>query len=94
MISISDILAILDKIPIWKKLKEMPSKIESLEKRIAELENKTLKPNEVCPRCHSEEYSVVSTYPIKEMLRTFNVRQYQCKVCDFKEEIRINASGF
>ncbi len=53
MISVSDILKILDQVPLWKALKEMPKRIDALEKRIAELEG-TPKASEhlhTCAQC-------------------------------------------
>ncbi len=38
MISVSDILKILDKAPIWKTLTQMPKRIAELEERVAALE--------------------------------------------------------
>ncbi|WP_027234700.1 ABC transporter C-terminal domain-containing protein [Leisingera caerulea] len=53
MISVSDILKILDKAPIWTTLKEMPQRIEALEARVAELEAKPAKAEhlETCELC-------------------------------------------
>ena len=53
MIAISDVLSILDKIPIWKTLKELPGKVETLERKINELEDKLSKPQKpICEFCH------------------------------------------
>lgn len=38
MISVDDVLKILDRIPIWKNLAALPAKVAALEKRVAELE--------------------------------------------------------
>jgi multidrug resistance efflux pump len=57
-----DILAILDKIPIWKKVQEAPARIDALEKRIAELEAKLARaPGEACPKCGELEFRTVKT---------------------------------
>jgi len=56
MIGMSDLIAILDKIPIWKTLKDLPGKVESLENKIAELETKLkLAPPPTCPYCFKGE---------------------------------------
>lgn len=49
MAGLSDILSLLDKIPIWKRLTELPAKVEELEKRISALEERPLLP--ICPSC-------------------------------------------
>jgi hypothetical protein len=54
-------LALLDKIPIWKQLKELPQRVESLEKRIAELENKPISTGDVCPKCKNKTFELIST---------------------------------
>ncbi|PTX45612.1 hypothetical protein IQ03_04520 [Gemmobacter caeni] len=55
MISVSDIVKILDQIPVWKTLKALPGRIEALERRVAELEGAKLLPGklpgEPCPAC-------------------------------------------
>lgn len=38
MLSVDDLLKILDRIPLWKKLVNMLNKVEDLEKRVEKLE--------------------------------------------------------
>ncbi len=42
MFSADDLLNLLNRIPLWKKISSMPARIEELEKRIAELEKEKL----------------------------------------------------
>ncbi|MDO9006329.1 MAG: ABC transporter C-terminal domain-containing protein [Aquabacterium sp.] len=58
MISVSDIIKLLDQLPIWKTIKALPPRIEALENRIAALEGKAampapakFTPGEPCPAC-------------------------------------------
>jgi hypothetical protein len=53
MVSVSDILKILDKAPIWKNLKELPARVDALEKRIAELEAEPVEASHLhkCAQC-------------------------------------------
>jgi hypothetical protein len=53
LISVSDILKILDQIPIWKKVSALPARIEALEKRVAELERAKPPATGICPLCQS-----------------------------------------
>lgn len=47
-----DLLALLDKIPIWKRMQEAPDKIAALEARIAELEKRLERaPGLACEKC-------------------------------------------
>lgn len=39
MFGVDDLLKLLDRVPLWKKISELPAKVEALEKRVAELEN-------------------------------------------------------
>jgi len=40
MLSIQDLLALLDHWPLWKRIKESPARLDALEKHIAGLEAK------------------------------------------------------
>ena len=46
---IGDALSILDRIPIWKRVKELPDKVAAIEKRLAVLETKPNLP--ICEAC-------------------------------------------
>jgi hypothetical protein len=50
---IDDVLKVLDRIPIWKRLQEVPSEVDDLKRRIAELEEKLggKWPADVCRFC-------------------------------------------
>jgi hypothetical protein len=53
-ISASDILKILDKLPLWKTLSTLPARLDALERRVAALEGASAK-NQAdainCPAC-------------------------------------------
>jgi len=40
MVSLSDITALLEKIPLWKRLTTLPDQIRALEGRVAKLESR------------------------------------------------------
>lgn len=92
MLSVSDILKILDKAPIWKTLKETPKRIEALEARIAALEaNKQLpgkSPGEPCPSCGDHALrrtsSKVSSGPFGELGARDEV--WTCQSCGETDE--------
>jgi hypothetical protein len=83
-----DILALLDKIPIWKRVQEAPARIDALEKRIAELEAKLARaPGEVCPACGDHAMRVKGVQPARSGLARLGVRDYayECESCGFKD---------
>jgi hypothetical protein len=61
-VSVSDLLKILDQIPIWKSVASLPRRLAALEERIAALESAkpslpapaTIDPAKTCPMCGSE----------------------------------------
>ena len=87
MLTISDILKLLDKIPIWNQLKNLPAKVEKLELRIAELENPQPKSqHDQCPKCHDYSFELISSEPHPDFGEMgVKNRLYRCSNCDFKE---------
>jgi transposase-like protein len=79
MISVSDVLGVLNQIAEWKKLKTLPEKVESLEAKIASLESLIKEPPPPkCPSCGSDEFPAVRS-------RAVNQRTYICEACNYKE---------
>ena len=58
---IDDVLKALDRIPIWKRLGEVPAEVDELKRRVAELEEKlgTKWPGDVCPFCGERAWRMV-----------------------------------
>lgn len=80
-----DILAILDKIPIWRRVQETPARVDALEKRIAELEARLNRaPGAACPSCGALEFRVSKTelHPRLGRLGAKNVTR-TCGACGF-----------
>lgn len=92
MVSVSDILKILDQVPIWKRLKAMPERIEALEARVAELESAIAdpreQPGEPCPACGAPALrrtsSVRSSGPFGPLGAKDEV--WTCSACGEKDE--------
>jgi len=82
MISTSDLLKILDKIPLWKRISSLPDKYASLEKRVIELENKIKYTPGTCPSCTSSNFGVES---MRRGEQKPNLRKFACQDCGYSE---------
>ncbi|MEQ1484783.1 hypothetical protein [Methyloglobulus sp.] len=91
MISVKDIMVILDKIPIWKQLIGLPSRIEALEKRVSELESKGITTGDSCPKCKAKTFELISTAP-DPLFGEMGVqkRLYKCSACGFEESKNVD----
>jgi hypothetical protein len=83
-----DILAILDKVPIWKRVQAAPDQIDALEKRVAALEAKLMRaPGLACPSCGALEYRVTNSATSKGPFGRLGAKDVtrQCGECSFSE---------
>jgi len=95
LISVSDILKILDQVPIWKTVKELPKRVEALEKANAELEAKlkligAAPPKahgQICPACGEPAVRRKSSQPHKGHFADMGVRDeiWTCEICGDSE---------
>lgn len=62
---VSDLLAALDRIPIWKRLQGVPEEVDSLKRRLADLEEKLGDkwPPDVCKFCGERATRLSDAYP-------------------------------
>lgn len=93
MFSVSDILKLLDQIPIWRSLKALPERVVALEQRVSKLEAELERrpPAEVCPLCHREmKLSAVETHWSGDV----EFHTYQCTTegCGHKRTKRVDVS--
>jgi hypothetical protein len=84
MFSLKDLNELLDKMPLWKKMKESPARIDALDKRIISIEKRLSGSGDICPKCKQPTYELVETKIIEETLgiRQFN---YKCSNCNFTD---------
>jgi hypothetical protein len=86
-----DLIALLDKIPIWKRVQEAPQRIDALEKRIADLEGRLAKaPGEACPACGDWSFRMTSAVPVRGPMGQGGARDVtkKCEVCGFEDTRR------
>jgi predicted RNA-binding Zn-ribbon protein involved in translation (DUF1610 family) len=91
LISVSDILKILDQVPIWKTVKELPKRVEALEKEHAALKAELdqlrsapkQKPGETCPACGEPAMRRTKSEPTKGTFAGMGLRDetWTCSEC-------------
>jgi uncharacterized protein with PIN domain len=84
MSAVTNILKLLDKIPVWKQLKDLPGKVTSLENRIAKLEKKLSGGDKICPECGSSNYKLKKTEVRDRFLGT-KEKIIVCDDCKYDE---------
>jgi hypothetical protein len=79
---LDDMLKVLDRIPGWKRLQQIPTELEELKTRVAALEEKLggKWPADVCRYCGQRALRLHQTYPIPDM-HGLIVEDWQCDNC-------------
>jgi hypothetical protein len=93
-ISVSDILKILDQIPIWRTLAALPRRLKELEDRVSALETAKpslppapkIDPAKACPMCGSEMKVTAETAHPQFHFAGVKVHQLACTECGFKTD--------
>jgi len=86
---IDDIMKALDRWEVWRDLQQVPTKMEALERRIAELETKLggKWPGDVCPYCGAQAFRLERT----DMLGKRET--WKCGECAQTQEFRFDLPG-
>jgi predicted RNA-binding Zn-ribbon protein involved in translation (DUF1610 family) len=88
MAVLGDVVEILRRWDVWKRVEDGPKRIDELEGRVAELERRLQRaPGEACPRCGALSYRVDRS----EEHRTLGhmgtrVHHMKCEDCGFTDE--------
>ncbi|WP_063657120.1 hypothetical protein [Candidatus Arsenophonus triatominarum] len=82
---LSELDNLLEKIPLWKKLKSVPSEVEDLKRRVIELEKIiNSKPGDKCPKCGDMTYRLDRTEPDPTFSDVgVNRNFYKCSSCGY-----------
>lgn len=87
MITISDLLKLLDNLPIWKRVKGLPGEVEALRRRIELLEDSIARTPQAdkCPKCHGLAYGLDRSEPDPTFGDSRTLRHYyRCKSCGYE----------
>lgn len=84
---IGDILSLLDRVPIWKRVKELPDRVELLERRLTAIEAKPKLP--ICEACGEGFMRRQPDAPLTGQWAAFNgagagLKVYRCDECGFE----------
>lgn len=85
---IEDIMKALDRIPVWKRLQEIPGEVDVLKQRVADLESRlgAKWPGDVCKFCGARTLRLSHTRPINSNQAI--EQRWHCETCD-KTETRL-----
>ena len=86
MSTVSELLSLLEKIPLWKRIAHLPEEVDSLKQRITELEERLSGGGDACPCCSQLTYKLTHSEP-DEKFGALGVskRTYLCSNCGFTE---------
>jgi hypothetical protein len=83
---VDDVLKAFDRIPIWKRLQNVPTEVDELRERVAALEKLVdgKAPGEPCPFCGAPAYRLdhVDMNGQREV--------YKCQSCEKEREVRLD----
>jgi hypothetical protein len=87
LISLNDLLAVMDRWELWKSTRDNAAKVPELEQRIAALEAMLngKRPGDVCPKCGARTFRVFKAYRERDGR---SLRSYKCEdeSCGFLEQ--------
>jgi hypothetical protein len=84
---LEDVMKVLDRIPVWKRLQQIPAEHDALVARVADLERRLSGPTGlICPSCGEPKLMPVGSKP-DETFGDFGVMSdsYQCSNCQHQE---------
>ena len=88
MAMLSEITELLRRWDVWKRIEDAPSRIDALEKRIADLEDRLKRaPGEACPKCGALEFRTEKAERSKSQFGRLGAidRHLKCGGCGHSE---------
>lgn len=86
MSTVSELSALLEKIPLWKRITHLPEEIDLLKQRITEMESRLSGGDDICPRCKTRNFKLTDSVPDKDFGAVgVCIRTYQCSACGLLE---------
>lgn len=86
MSTVGELAALLEKIPLWKRIAHLPEEVDLLKKRIAELEDQLSGGDDICPRCKKRTFKLTSSVPDKDFgAMGVQIRTFECSSCGLTE---------
>ena len=82
MFALKDLNELLDKMPLWKKMKEAPDRIDILEQRIEALETRLAGTGDICDKCKQPTLEFDSSKIIEKTLGITEIT-YKCSNCGY-----------
>jgi hypothetical protein len=81
---LEDMLKALDRIPIWKRLQELPTEVEILKQKVADIEEKsgTKWPGEVCRACGERAARIAHSHVNSKAVVC---EVWHCEKCDHRD---------
>lgn len=88
MAVLSELVELLKRWDVWKRIEATPDRIDALEKKMAALEARLQRaPGEACPKCGALDFRVESTTPHPDLGDMgVSIRQCKCGACGFGEQ--------
>lgn len=75
---IDDVLKVLDRIPIWKRLQEVPAEVDELKAKVIALEEQLngKRPPDVCPFCGARSFR------LQDVILHGKMERWKCQAAD------------
>jgi ribosomal protein S27AE len=85
MAVVDNVLHVLDRVPIWKRLQGIPGEVDELKKKIAELESSLARcPADGCPYCGARAFR------LKLQAMHGKLERWECGECKQTADLRLD----
>ena len=88
MVGLKDLIGLLEKWPAWKRISEVPDRVDGIEQRLTKLEQLLAKaPGDACPKCGERAMRLtqpgrrLGSYP-----KEFRHDKWTCEKCGHLDE--------